>query len=201
MLDAISNMMGVIREPIPSFFFEVVVVDPDPASFLDGAAAIAQATAQALDPTLSAFSEISGIVIGTETDTIVSGGENIPTSVPTKTKNGTLTLKRYVRPTHIGVGRFSLDPLTGWVKDTLDLMETWSESINLKDMLIMVYHPMIQNPVPAGPKALPILVYHVQNCYPITWTLGDLNSTDETTPLSETFEFAYKQLKRLEVPI
>jgi len=186
-----------MNEPVPSFFFGVQIVDI--IGDLTSAISAVKGLITQMDPVASAFTEVSGLEIGLDTTAWEEGGNQIPVKLPGRMKNETLTLKRYLRPRHIAIGGFSLDPLTGWAQETLDAGKSWETTIVPKNIIVVVYHPQVKNPLPVGPSAFPVASYLVSRAYPIKWATGDLNSTSED-PIPETFEFAYSEISRVQVP-
>jgi len=200
-MDLLGNVVGFMNEPIPSFFFDVLFLEEfDLSNPLASASAMTSLAAQALDPVAAAFSEVSGLEITIGTESINEGGWSLPRASFDKMSNSELTLKRYLRPRHIGVMGFSLDPVSGWCQETVDSAKTWSAPIYKKDILIFIYHPMIQNPLPVGPSAFPVAGFLVREAYPTKWSISDLNSTDESQPVIETIGFQYTELQRLAIP-
>lgn len=196
-MDALSNIIGFLNDPVPNFFFGVFVLDNPLASATSAVGMISQ-----LDPIASAFTEVSGLELSLDNaaTTVSEGGNQIPIRLPGRIKTETLTLKRYLRPRHIAIGGFSLDPLTGWAQEVFSAAKTWEDKIVVKDLIIVVYHPQIKNPLPIGPSAFPIAGYLVLRAYPMKWATGDLSSTSENEPVTETFEFSYEEMQRLAIP-
>jgi phage tail-like protein len=195
-MDALKNIIGFLNDPVPNFFFGVLVVDNPMASAKAAVGMISQ-----LDPIASAFTEVSGLEVGMDLESNISeGGNQIPIRLPGRIKADTLKLKRYLRPRHIAVGGFSLDPLTGWSQDVFTSAKTWADPIEVKDLIIVIYHPQIKNPLPIGPSAFPIAGYLVLRAYPVRWATGDLNSTSDSEPVTEEFEFSYEEIQRLAIP-
>lgn len=195
-MDALTSIMDFLNDPVPNFFFGVFVLDDPLASATSAVGMISQ-----LDPTATAFTEISGLEIGMEVGTTVNeGGNSIPIRLPDRIKTDILTLKRYLRPRHIAIGGFSLDPLTGWAQEVFTAAKSWEDQIQPKDLIIVIYHPQIKNPLPVGPAAFPIAGYLVLRAYPTKWGTSDLNSTSDSEAIVETFEFSYEEIQRLAIP-
>lgn len=194
-MDALQNVISFLNDPVPNFFFGVLVVDNPLASATSAVGMISQ-----LDPVASAFTEVSGLELGMNTDEIQEGGNQIPLRFPKGVKADTLKLKRYLRPRHIAVAGFSLDPLTGWSQEVFEAAKKWEKEIPVKDLIIVIYHPQIKNPLPVGPSAFPIAGYLVLRAYPIRWATSDLNSTSDSEPITEEFEFSYEEIQRLAIP-
>jgi hypothetical protein len=201
-MDLLGGIISFMNEPIPSFFFEVLILD-DPFD-ADNPMAMMSATAslavQALDPTACAFTEVSGLEIVLNTNDYPEGGWSTPRPQFKDISTSTLTLKRYLRPRHVGIMGFSFDPISGWCQDTVQAAKKWEKKIKPKDMMIFVYHPMIQNPLPVGPASFPIAGFLVQEAFPVKWGISDLSSTEEAQPIVETIDFKYTELQRLAIP-
>ena len=200
-MDALGNIANFLNEPMPSFFFEAVVLEKfdvsDPLAMAKATTALA---AQALDPTATAFTEINGLEIGLEVGSINEAGWSTPRPVFDKITTGTLEMKRYLRPRHVGVMGFSADPFTGWCQDTVKAAKTWQTAIVPKDVLVFIYHPMIKNPLPVGPSSFPVAGFIAQEAFPVKWSVSGLSSTNESEPIIETIELKYTELQRLAVP-
>lgn len=200
-MDLLKNILGFMNEPIPSFFFEVLFLEKfDLSSPFAMMSATASLAVQALDPVACAFSEVDGLNIALETTSINEAGWSTPRPVFDKMKNDELTLTRYLRPRHIGVMGFSLDPVTGWCQDTVKAAKTWKTQIVTKDILVFIYHPMIQNPLPVGPSSFPVAGFLVQEAFPKEWGISSLSSTNSGEPIKETIKFGYTELQRLAIP-
>ncbi len=200
-MDLLSNILGFMNEPIPSFFFEVLFLEEfDMSNPLAMTSATASLAIQMLDPVACAFSEVSGLEIALNTSEFNEAGWSTPRPMFDKMSTSALTLKRYLRPRHIGIMGFSLDPVTGWCQETVKAAKTWESAIEPKDIMIFVYHPMIKNPLPVGPSSFPIAGFLAKRAFPTKWAISDLSSTEEGQPIIETIEFKYSELMRLEVP-
>ncbi|MFT5646111.1 MAG: hypothetical protein ACI976_000789 [Aureispira sp.] len=197
-MDLLSTISGFMNEPIPSFFFEVFVYDiPAPGSIsLSVTASLAM---QVLDPVATAFSDISGLDMSFATTPINEAGWSTPRPSFDKINNEELVLQRYLRPRHIGLGSFSLDPTSEWCQNTMQSAKTWSETIKVKNIMICIYHPMIQNPLPIGPSSFPVAGFLVHEAFPTSWGISDLSSTAGDTPIKETIKFKYTEIERLKV--
>ena len=201
-MDLLGNIVGFMNEPIPSYFFEVLILDDpfdadDPFAMMSATASLA---IQALDPTACAFSEVSGLEIALNVSEYNEGGWSTPRPIFDKMSTSGLTLKRYLRPRHVGIMGFAFDPISGWCQDTIQAAKKWEKKIKPKDIMIFIYHPMIQNPLPVGPASFPVAGFIVQEAFPVKWNISDLNSTEEGSPIIETIEFKYTELMRLAVP-
>ena len=201
-MDLLGNIVGFLNEPVPSYFFEVMILESafDFNNPLAMTSAIASLAIQVLDPVSCAFSEVSGLEISLDVGEFSEAGWSTPRPLFNKMTNSALTLKRYLRPRHIGVMGFSLDPVSGWCQDTVQAAKTWEKRMYTKDIMIFVYHPMIQNPLPVGPAAFPIAGFIAQEAFPVKWSISDLSSTEEGQPIIETIEFKFTELQRLAVP-
>ena len=166
-------MLDFNRDPVPSFYFGVTIQELNDPSSVAGA-----------------FTEISGLEIGLDSGAITweEGGNSVPVKLPGRLKNDAVTLKRYLRKVTFGFG----DPLTGWVQETFRSAHTWTTLIKVKNIIIDVYYPQ-------KGRALIIAQYNVIGAYPTKWTMSDLSSTNESDPITETFEFAYRDIERVSV--
>ena len=208
MLNFITNALRFVNEPVPSFFFGVFLVDANVTSL--GVTADAAATAQRYassaigilsqaDPIAAAYTEVTGLSVGADEESKFDGGSNLNIVLPKGLKTDKLTLKRYLRPRHMAVGGFSLDPITGWCQQTMDIYKKWHRKIVLKHVMVVIYHPQLKNPLPVGPSAFPIAGYMAEEAYPLSWYISDLGSMTEE-PIVETIELSYKRLYRLSLP-
>ena len=197
----LSNIIGFMNEPIPKFFFEVLFIDKfdftSPLSMISATASLAM---QAMDPVATAFSSVQGLKVAFETTPISEAGWSTPRPTFDKMVNDKLTLVRYLRPRHIGVMGFSMDPVSGWCQDTMQAAKTWEKAIYKKDILVFIYHPMIQNPLPVGPASFPVAGFMLQDAFPMEWGVEDLDSTAGDSPLKETIVFGYTEIKRMAIP-
>lgn len=185
-----------LDDPVPNFYFGVLVLDNPFDQGLMGGAQAAVGMLSQLDPVASAFSEISGLSLEMDTEDASEAANSIAVKLPKGVKNDTLTLKRYVRPRHIGVMGFSADPMTGWCQETFEAAKQWKKGIKTKDILIMILHPHLKVPILG---ALPVAGYLVKSAYPKKWATEDLNSTSNDA-LQETIELEYREIQRLAVP-
>ena len=200
-MDLLDSIVGFLNEPVPSYFFEVMILDEfDTSDPFAMTTAMASLAIQVLDPVSAAFSEVSGLEITLGSEEYIEAGWSTPRPMFTAMSTSELTLKRYLRPRHIGVMGFSLDPISGWCQETVIAAKHWETKITTKNILIFIYHPMIQNPLPVGPSAFPIAGFLVQEAYPTKWAISDLNSTEEGAPITETIGFKYTELQRLAIP-
>lgn len=186
-----------LDDPVPNFYFGVMVLDNPFGGGALGAAKSIMGMVSQLDPIASAFTEVGGLSMEIETTPFNEAANSIAIPLPTSVKNDTLTLKRYVRPRHIGVGGFSADPMTGWCQETFEAAKQWKKSIQPKDVMIMVLHPHLKN-IPLL-NMVPVAGYLAKNAYPVKWEMGDLSSTSNDA-LQETIELKYRELQRLAVP-
>jgi hypothetical protein len=187
-----------MNEPIPSFFFEVFVYDI-PTAGAPSLSVTASLAMQALDPVATAFSDISGLDMSFATTSINEAGWSTPRPSFDKINNEELVLQRYLRPRHIGLGSFSLDPTSEWCQNTMQSAKTWSEKIVVKNIMICIYHPMIQNPLPIGPSSFPVAGFLIHEAFPTSWGISDLSSTAGDAPIKETIKFKYTEIERLKV--
>ena len=202
LLGALGPVGDFLNEPIPSFFFELLFLE-DPFDSKDPfamTAAMADLAVQAMDSGAIAFSEVDGLELSYGTSEYNEAGWSTPRKMFTNVSTSALTVKRYLKPRHIAVMGMSLDPVTGWCQDTLKAVKNWEEKVRTKDILIFIYHPLLKNPLPIGPSALPLAGFLVQEAYPTKWGISALNSTDDSAPILETIEFQYTEIQRLAVP-
>jgi hypothetical protein len=200
-MDLMKNIAGFMNEPIPSFFFEVLVIEKfDLSNPFALTAATASMAMQALDPIATAFSDVQGLTVSFKTTEINEAGWSSPRPTFDRVNNDELTLVRYLRPRHIGVMGFSLDPLTGWCQETMQTVKTWEAQVVKKDVMVFIYHPMIQNPLPVGPSSMPVAGFILQDAFPTSWGVSDLSSTAGDAPIKETIKFKYTEIQRLAIP-
>lgn len=198
-MDLLSTISGFMNEPIPSFFFEVFIYDR-PSSVLGSLSATASLAMQMLDPVATAFSDVSGLDMSFATTPINEAGWSTPRPSFDKINNEELVLQRYLRPRHIGIGTFSLDPTSEWCQNTMASAKTWSEKIVVKNIMICIYHPMIQSPLPGfGPASFPVAGFLVHEAFPTSWGISDLSSTGGDAPIKETIKFKYTEIERLKI--
>ena len=197
-----SDMLGFFNEPIPSFFFEVFFM-PDEFDPNDGLAftkAMADLAIQLLDPGANAFKSVSGMEIAFSMESINQGGWSTPTQTFGKLNNAEITLTRYLRPRHIGIMGFSLDPISGWAQETVQAAKTWEKRMYMKDVLIFIYHPLIKNPLPVGPQSFPISGFLLKRAMITKWSVSDLDSLNVNDPIVETIGLQCEEIQRLAVP-
>jgi len=197
-----SDMLGFFNEPIPSFFFEVMFIADkfDPTDPFAMPSAMADLAVQALDPGANAFKSVSGMEIAFSMESINQGGWSTPTQTFGKMNNAEITLTRYLRPRHIGIAGFALDPISGWAQDTVQAAKTWSKRMYTKDVLILIYSPLIKNPLPVGPQSFPISGFLVQQAIPSKWSVSDLDSLNVNDPIVETIGLQCTEIQRLAIP-
>ncbi len=201
-----GNIMGFLEEPVPSFYFEVEVQER-----LDSASGIASTVMGAVSSLIlgdsapssnaNSYQSVEGLGISFSTGTINEAGWSSPRPTFDKMNNDELTLVRYLRPKHMGIMGFSLDPMSDWCKKTMDSAKRWHESIETKDVMIYIYHPAIKNPLPVGPSSFPVAGFLAQEAYPIKWAISGLDSMNESEPIKETIVLRYTEMQRLEVPM
>jgi phage tail-like protein len=114
------------------------------------------------------FQEVSGIAAELGTEELVEGGENrFAHQLPTGARHGNLTLKR---------GLLTSSALVDWIRDAVE---------NLAFTPVTVVVSLL------GETHEPIATWQFANAWPVKWTLGNLNSTDNNV-LVETLELAYQ---------
>ncbi len=206
-MSLLGDVVGFMNEPIPSFFFEVLVLENPIKKDAEGkinklemAKASAALAAQVLDPGATAFQQVSGLGITLETETFNEAGWSTPRNIFKNMKNDQVTLTRYLRPRHVGVMGFSADAFSGWCQDTVKAAKTWESQITPKDVMIFIYHPMIKNPLPVGPASFPVAGFLLQEAYPVEWSISELDSMNENEPIKETIALKFTELQRLAVP-
>jgi len=188
-----------MNEPVPSFFFEVIVLDSLGASIANAVKkAKSEMSSESLDKAAAAFSEVNGLEIGLEVGSINEAGWSTPRPVFERMSTGVLELKRYLRPRHIGEMGFGLDPFSGWCQDTVKAAKTWETAVKPKDVVVLIYHPMIRTGQ-SGNSSVPVAGFIAQEAFPSKWGISSLNSTDESQPIIETIELRYTELQRLVV--
>jgi hypothetical protein len=133
------------------------------------------------------------------TTPINEAGWSTPRPSFDKINNEELVLQRYLRPRHIGLGSFSLDPTSQWCQSTMESAKTWEAKIDVKNIMICIYHPMIQNPLPVGPSSFPVAGFLVHEAFPTSWGISDLSSTASDAPIKETIKFKYTEIERLKI--
>ncbi|WMX14630.1 MULTISPECIES: phage tail protein [unclassified Aureispira] len=199
-MDLLSNIVGFMNEPIPSFFFEVLFFERSDSFSFKTMSISASLALQALDPMATAFSDVQGLKMSFATTPLNEAGWSTPRPSFDKIDNDELVLQRYLRPRHIGVMGFSLDPTSEWCQKTMSSAKTWEEKIEVKDIMICIYHPMIQNPLPIGPSSFPVAGFLIHEAFPTSWEISDLSSTSGDAPIKETIKFKYTEIERLEIP-
>ena len=200
-MDLLGSIVGFLNEPVPNYFFEVMFLDDpfDKDDMFAMTSALASLAIQVLDPVSCAFTSVNGLEIAMDTEDFSEAGWSTPRPSFKNMVNSPIVLERYLRPRHIGVMGFSLDPVSGWCQDTVQAAKTWEKRMYTKDIMIFVYHPMIQNPLPVGPAAFPIAGFIAQEAFPVKWSISQLNSTQEEA-IIETIEFKFTELQRLAIP-
>ncbi|MFK7796266.1 MAG: hypothetical protein AB8E82_02355 [Aureispira sp.] len=190
-----------MNEPIPSFFFEVLFLEAfDPDAPFAMTSATASLAMQALDPVATAFADVQGLTVSFKTSEVREAGWSSPRPTFDAVNNDELTLVRYLRPRHIGVMGFALDPISGWCQETMSTVKKWNKQVLKKDILVFIYHPMIQNPLPVGPSSFPVAGFMLQEAFPTSWGISDLSSTAGDAPIKETIKFKYTEIQRLAIP-
>jgi hypothetical protein len=200
-MDLMNSIIGFMNEPIPSFFFEVLFLEEfDLSNPFAMTAATASLAMQALDPVATAFADVQGLTVSFKTNEVREAGWSSPRPTFDAVNNDELTLVRYLRPRHIGVMGFALDPISGWCQETMSTVKKWDKQVLKKDILVFIYHPMIQNPLPVGPSSFPVAGFMLQDAFPTSWGISDLSSTAGDAPIKETIKFKYTEIQRLAIP-
>jgi len=195
-MDLLGDIVGFMDEPIPSFFFDVLVLEEFD---IDNPLGMASAVAD-LATGGSGFQSISGLELSFSTGTHQEAGWSTPRPLFEKMNNSEVTMIRYLRPRHVGVMGFSFDSFSGWCQDTFSSAKTWESPVVTKDILIFVYHPSIKNPLPVGPASFPVAGFLLQEAYPTKWSISDLDSLNDSDPIKETIGFQFTEIQRLAVP-
>lgn len=188
-MDFLQNALSFINEPVPKFFFEVLFIDRS-----GGMMGLAKTALSALNSgNNGAFSDIDGLNISFSTTAVNEAGWSSPRPTFDKMVNEKLTLTRYVRPRHV-----ISDLVTEWCDETMEAAKTWNKRIVKKDVIINIYHPMVKLPasIPVGPSGIPVAIFNVIEAFPVTWKVDALSSTDSGSPLKETIELGYTEIKR-----
>lgn len=195
-MDFAKNALTFINEPVPKFFFEVLFIDrPDSSKPQSMLASMAKTALSALNSgNNGAFSDIDGLNVSFATTPVNEAGWSSPRPTFDKMVNEKLTLTRYVRPRHV-----VSDLMTTWCSDTMDAVKTWNARVTKKDIIINIYHPMLKLPAifSMGPSGVPIAAFNIIEAFPVTWKVDALSSTDSGSPLKETIELGYTEIKRL----
>lgn len=114
------------------------------------------------------FQEVSGIAAELATEELVEGGENrFAHQLPVGTRHGNLVLKR---------GLLASSSLVSWIRDALE--DFVFEPVTVVVTLLDETHE-------------PLATWQFANAWPVKWTLGNLNATDNSV-LVETLELAYQ---------
>ncbi len=114
------------------------------------------------------FQEVSGLGVELTTEELVEGGENrFAHQLPGVARHGHLVLKR---------GLLTSSKLIQWVRDAVE---------NLSFTPVTVVVTLLNH------KHQPLAAWQFVNAWPVKWTLGNLNATDNSV-LVETLELAYQ---------
>lgn len=192
-MDFVKNALTFVNEPVPKFFFEVLFIDRSEGA--GGMLGMAKTALSALNSgNNGAFSDIDGLNVSFSTTPVNEAGWSSPRPTFDRMVNEKLTLTRYVRPRHV-----ISDLMTTWCSETMDAVKTWNARVTKKDVIINIYHPMLKFPAsfPVGPSGVPIAAFNIIEAFPVTWKVDALSSTDSGSPLKETIELGYTEIKRL----
>ncbi len=195
----LSDIKNFINDPVPNFYFGVMFMESLTSGSATARMAAATGMIAQMDPVASAFTEVSNLTMSIATEPKAEIGNSIAIPFPKNFNSESLTLKRYVRPRHV-VGSGIADPLTGWCVQTFEASKKWQKSIKLKDIIITVLHPQFRNVPLLGSVPVPVAGYLVFDAYPTKWDMDALNSTSNEA-LQETFEFAYRDIQRINIPL
>ncbi len=114
------------------------------------------------------FQEVSGLGVEVATEELVEGGENrFVHQLPTGARHGNLVLKR---------GLLTSSKLITWIRDAVESM---------------AFSPVAVVITLLNEKHAPLASWQFVNAWPVKWTLGNLNST-ENSVLVEMLELAYQ---------
>lgn len=114
------------------------------------------------------FQEVSGLAVELGTEELVEGGENrFAHQLPTGARHGNLVLKR---------GLLTSSRLIAWIREAVESM---------------VFTPVTVVVTLLDEKHEPLASWQFINAWPVKWTLGNLNATDNSV-LVETLELAYQ---------
>ena len=200
----LGDAMAFLEEPIPSFYFEVVVQERmNAGGIMNTVINLAKnAIMGSMGPgsDSNSFHTVNGLEISFATTEINEAGWSSPRPAFDKMVNGELELVRYLRPRHMGIMGMSLDPMSGWCKETMEAAKTWEKPVVTKDVLIYIYHPALKNPLPVGPSSFPLAGFIAQEAYPTFWGVSQLDSTNDSDPVKETIKLKYTEMQRIEVP-
>jgi phage tail-like protein len=119
------------------------------------------------------FQSVTGLDSTIDTETIREGGENrFEHVIPTRRKYGPLILKRgLLGPDSSGV--------TTWLKQTFD--DEIYQTLSTVHIYLL------------GEKHIPILQWTINNVWPRSWKIGELNA-ERSEVLLETLELSYNRL-------
>jgi phage tail-like protein len=121
------------------------------------------------------FQEVSGIGVEISTEELVEGGENrFAHQLPTGARHGNLVLKR---------GLLTSSKLIKWVRDAVEKM---------------AFSPVTVIVTLLDKEQEPLASWQFINAWPVKWTLGNLNSTDNSV-LVETLELTYQYQRPVNV--
>ncbi len=113
------------------------------------------------------FQEVSGLGMDLGTEELAEGGENrFVHQLPTGAKHGNLVLKR---------GLLTASPLILWVRAALEAFE---------------FLPVPVVVTLLNEQHLPLAAWTLSRCYPVKWTIGNFNATDNGVAV-ESLELAY----------
>ena len=124
----------------------------------------------------TAFSEVSGLEVEIETETVVEGGENtFVHRLPKAAKHSNLVLKRGIAGSSGG--------LASWCKDVLE------------GGLIKKIEPRNIEVSLCDEKNDAIRTWAFKNAYPVKWSTGTLDASKNEIAI-ETIEFVYNTVER-----
>lgn len=206
----LSDALGFMNEPIPSFYFEVVISDLPDVGGGDFLSSMLQKGMEMVTSAIlgdeasnsASFESVSGLKLSFATTPISEGGWSTPRPSFDKVENGEVELKRYLRPKHLGIGSFSLDPFTDWCQDTMETVKKWDKQVKKKNITILIYHPALKSPLPSGigPSSVPVAGFALLEAFPTEWGISDLTSTNDSDPIKETIKLKFTEIKRLKIP-
>src|SRR5262245_5926458 len=114
------------------------------------------------------FQEVSGLGVELGVEELVEGGENrFAHQLPSGARHGNLVLKR---------GLLTSSKLIKWIRNAVEKMK---------------FSPVTVIVTLLDEKHKPLASWQFINAWPVKWTLGNLNSTDNNV-LVETLELTYQ---------
>lgn len=171
-IPGISSMLGQSWYPPVSFHFAVYLVDGVmPTTALGLAKAALKA---AID---SSFTDVSGINVEFDTESVTEGGENrFVHKLPVRTKYPNLVLKRGLVTT--------VSPLSQWCASTFE--GNLDEPVEPKNVVVVLMNEY----------RLPSIAWAFYNAWPVKVQIADLQSMENKYAV-ETMELSYQYYETL----